>query len=140
MRRVHLSIVVENLHASSRYYRRLFGRGPDVERSDYQQWLLDEPPLNLSINQRAGARGIDHVGLQLDTLAELDAFREAGDAAGLGAFDQHDTTCCYARSDKRWLEDPDGVNWEVFVTHERLGETAADPACCATGSEERCCA
>ena len=140
MRRVHLSIVVDNLAASSRYYRRLFGRPPDLERADYQQWLLDEPPLNLSINERPGKRGVDHVGLQFDSLPELDAFREAGDAAGLGAFDEHDTECCYARSDKRWLTDPDGVSWEIFVTHERLGEAVNDPACCTKSAPDRCCA
>lgn len=120
MKRLHLHISVEDLDRSIGFYSTLFGAEPTVVKDDYAKWMLEDPRVNLAISQRDRvAPGVDHVGVQAETSAELAEMASRLKAAGETTFDQEATTCCYARSDKSWVTDPSGVRWETFHT---LGE------------------
>ena len=114
MKRFHVHVDVADLAASVRYYQTLFGCPPSVRKPDYAKWMLDDPRLNFAISQRGRAPGLDHLGLQVESveeLAEIGARLRAADAVNLA---EQGTTCCYARSDKFWSEDPQGLRWESF--------------------------
>lgn len=140
MHRLHLHVSVPDLAASIRFYETLFGAPPTVTKDDYAKWMLDDPRVNFAISQRGTAAGVDHVGIQADTAAELQALAGRLKAAGAETFDQAGTTCCYARSDKSWVRDPAGLRWETFFTFEEataygedLAADALEPAgaaCC----------
>lgn len=119
MKRLHLHIAVEDLGRSIGFYSTLFGAQPSVVKDDYAKWMLEDPRVNLAISQRGRAAGVDHVGVQAETAAELAEIATRLKAAGETTFDQEATTCCYAKSDKSWVADPSGVRWETFHT---LGE------------------
>lgn len=119
MKRLHLHISVEDLGRSIGFYSTLFGARPTVVKDDYAKWMLEDPRVNLAISQRDRAAGVDHVGVQAETAAELAEMAGRLKAAGETTFDQEATTCCYAKSDKSWVTDPSGVRWETFHT---LGE------------------
>jgi hypothetical protein len=119
MKRMHLHISVENLADSIRFYSAMFGDvGPTVVRSDYCKWELTDPVVNFAISQRGAKLGIDHVGIQVETDAELVEMNERFASAQLPVETQTGTTCCYAKSDKAWTVDPQGVAWETFRTLE----------------------
>ena len=142
MKRLHLHVAVEDLDTSIGFYARLFGAQPGVVKPDYAKWMLDDPRVNFAISTRAASAGLDHVGIQTDSRAELDEIaarlRDAEDAV----FRQEDASCCYAKSDKAWARDPSGLSWETFFTHgeetvygedvaRSAGPAAAEGACCA---------
>ncbi len=132
MKRFHVHLNVDNLEDSIGFYRMLFGVEPSVIESDYAKWMLDDPRLNFAISQRGRAAGIDHLGLQADDeagLAALGARLRDADAVTLA---EEGTVCCYARSDKLWAEDPQGVRWETFRT---LGASTS----CAGSESAPCC-
>jgi hypothetical protein len=116
----------------------VFGTEPTVRKPDYAKWMLEDPRINFAISQRGAKVGVDHLGFQVDTDEELGALRQQVAEAQIAALDQPDATCCYARSDKYWITDPQGIAWETYRT---LGEAeiygaqtkpAADAgACCA---------
>lgn len=140
MKRFHVSVGVADLDKSIEFYRTLFGEEPAVVKSDYAKWMLEDPRLNFSIN--AGhRRGVNHVGLQADTIEELGDIQARLDAAQAAVLDEPDVECCYARSTKTWVNDPDELKWETFVTHGQTtrygGGAAAEMA--AKGNERRCC-
>jgi catechol 2,3-dioxygenase-like lactoylglutathione lyase family enzyme len=116
MKRLHLHVSVPDLAQSIRFYETLFGAPPTVAKDDYAKWMLDDPKVNLAISQRDRAAGVDHVGIQVDSAAELGELADRLKAAGAVTIDQEATTCCYARSDKSWVTDPAGVRWETFYT------------------------
>ena len=117
MKRLHVHVVVPDLDQSIRFYSTLFGAQPTKTESDYAKWMLEDPRVNFAISQRATrAAGVDHVGIQVDTRPELDELAGRLKAAGAATFDEEATTCCYARSDKSWVNDPAGVRWETFYT------------------------
>ena len=116
MKRLHLHIAVEDLDRSIGFYSTLFGARPSVVKDDYAKWMLEDPRVNLAISRREHAAGVDHVGVQAETSAELAEMAARLKAAGETTFDQEATTCCYARSDKSWVTDPSGVRWETFHT------------------------
>lgn len=116
MKRFHVHVNVDDLEASIGFYRTLFGADPSVVESDYAKWMLDDPRVNFAISQRGRAAGIDHLGMQTEDeteLADLGARLREADAVTLA---EQGTVCCYARSDKFWAEDPQGVRWESFLT------------------------
>jgi len=117
MKRFHVHVNVESLEASIRFYTTLFGKAPSVVKPDYAKWMLEDPRVNFAISQRDRATGVDHLGLQAEDDAELAAIGEGLHAADAIALAEKATTCCYARSDKFWAEDPQGVRWESFQTH-----------------------
>lgn len=144
MKRFHVHVGVADLDQSIAFYTGLFGQAPSVAKPDYAKWMLDDPRINFAISSKEGvARGIEHLGLQVedaDELAEVYARLQAADRPVL---DEGETTCCYARSEKSWIADPDGVVWEAFLTTgdatvyggnpelSRLGSAnAAAGACC----------
>lgn len=117
MKRFHVHVGVADLDRSIRFYETLFGAPPAVVKSDYAKWMLEDPRVNFAISSRAAeATGVDHVGLQADDDAELAEIATRLKAAGEETFDQAATSCCYARSNKTWVQDPSGLRWETFHT------------------------
>ena len=116
MKRFHLHLNVDDLAANVGFYSKLFGAAPTRLESDYAKWLLDDPPVNFAISNRRPGTGIDHVGIQTDDAAELAAMQASARAADLALRDAGEGTCCYARSEKHWITDPQGIAWEHFHT------------------------
>ena len=117
MKRLHLHVSVPDLAQSIAFYETLFGAPASVVKDDYAKWMLDDPRVNFAISTRAErATGVDHVGIQVDSAAELSELSGRLKAAGAQTFDEQATTCCYAQSDKSWVADPAGVRWETFFT------------------------
>lgn len=140
MKRFHVHLHVEDLAQSIAFYSKLFAAQPTRTEGDYAKWMLDDPRINFAISTRGGKPGVDHLGFQTDNAQELDELKQRADAADLVRIDSGETTCCYARSEKHWVTDPQGVAWEHFHTladipvfSEKTGQPpAAEPsACCA---------
>jgi predicted lactoylglutathione lyase len=139
MKRMHLHVSVPDLAHSMRFYETLFGAPPTIVKPDYAKWMLEDPRVNFAISQRGVGAGVDHVGIQAESRAELDELAARLKTAGAHTFDEDAATCCYARSDKSWVTDPAGVRWETFFTFgeavtygEDRAEAAAAEACCGT--------
>lgn len=146
MKRIHLHISVPNVEQAIAFYSTMFDAPPSVVKPDYAKWMLEDPCVNLAISSRARAAGIDHVGVQVDSAAELAVLAARLKAAGSTTFDQEATTCCYAKSDKSWVTDTAGVRWESFFTHGEAtayGEDEVIPeaasACCAPQPARTAC-
>lgn len=136
MKRFHVHLSVANLQHSVAFYSKLFGCAPTRQESDYAKWMLDDPRINFAISTRTGTVGLDHLGFQADSDAELEAMKQQAQAADMALIDEGDTTCCYAASDKYWLTDPQGIAWEQFHTLADIpvfSQKAAEgaDACCA---------
>ena len=142
--RPHLALTVTDVERAIPFYEALFGTEPEKRRPGYAKFSVAAPALNFTLTQgrRTELGAFNHAGIQVETTEEVLAAKDRLVAAGLAAFDEMDTTCCYARQDKIWVHDPDGTPWEVFATHEdtevagRGGRAAAESACC----EPTCCA
>lgn len=139
MKRMHIHVSVENLEDSIRFYSAMFGNAePTVRKSDYCKWELVDPAVNFAISRRGAKPGVDHIGIQVESDAELVEMNARFAAAELPVHKQVGTTCCYATSDKAWTVDPQGVAWETFrtldsapmygVSHDKA---LAASACCA---------
>jgi catechol 2,3-dioxygenase-like lactoylglutathione lyase family enzyme len=128
MKRFHVHVSVDNLDTSIRFYTTLFGAAPGVRKSDYAKWMLDDPRVNFAISERGRAAGVDHLGLHAEDDAELAAIGARLVEADAVTLAEQGTTCCYARSDKFWAEDPQGVRWESFLTHGEATTYGAAPA------------
>jgi hypothetical protein len=138
MKRFHIHTHVEDLQASIAFYTRLFAAEPTRTESDYAKWMLEDPRVNFAISTRGDKPGIDHLGFQTDTEEELQELKARAEAADLALLDQGATTCCYARSDKHWITDPQGIAWEHFHTlsdipvfSEESQPAPEAAACCA---------
>ena len=145
MKRIHIHVGVEKLDESIRFYSAVFGAPPVKTKSDYAKWMLDDPRVNFAISTRA-AKGVDHLGIQVDAEEELTEIRERVKAGDLPTYDEGQTVCCYAKSDKSWVKDPTGIPWEAYRTMEDAqifsGKAAAEEsACCPERpvSETACC-
>jgi catechol 2,3-dioxygenase-like lactoylglutathione lyase family enzyme len=141
MNRFHVHVNVNDLPRSIAFYTQLFGAAPAVVKPDYAKWMLDDPRLNFAISQRDRAAGVDHLGIQADDAAALEAIGARLKAADAVSLAEVGTTCCYAHSDKYWAEDPHGLRWETFHTH---GEATtyyapADGAPTAAAANAACC-
>ena len=140
MKRFHVHACVQELEQSIAFYSKLFDAPPTRVESDYAKWMLEDPRINFAISTRGSKLGVDHLGLQADSDEELAELKERARAADLAMLDQGETTCCYARSDKYWLTDPQGIAWEQFHTLASIptfSETtpeaqSASSACCTT--------
>lgn len=145
MKRMHLHLGVEDLDQSIRFYSTLFGAEPVKVKPDYASWLLDDPRVNFAISTRAGEKGLDHLGLQVEQESELEEMRARFRDAEIPLADEGETVCCYARSDKSWLQDPAGIAWETYLTMEHTEyfseEAASENACCAPAANKasQCC-
>jgi catechol 2,3-dioxygenase-like lactoylglutathione lyase family enzyme len=133
--RPHLALTVTDVERSIPFYRALFGVEPSKVKPGYAKFEVDEPALNFALNQgeRESLGAFNHAGIQVASTDDVLAARLRLTRAGLAAFDEMDTTCCYARQDKIWVHDPDGIPWEVFVTHQDVDEAGTEPpaVCCA---------
>ncbi len=116
MKRLHVHVAVENLDRSIRFYSTLFGAAPTILKDDYAKWMLDDPRMNFAISDRVRVHGLDHLGIQVEHSEDLTDLASRLRAAGEVTRDQEAATCCYARSDKAWVNDPDGLRWETFFT------------------------
>ena len=127
MKRFHVHVSVDDLDANVKFYSTVFGAPPTVVKPDYAKWMVDDPRINFAISKRGSARGVDHLGVQVDSDEELRVLRARMTAAEVAALDQSDAACCYARSDKYWTTDPQGIPWETFHTLDSIpvyGDTA----------------
>ena len=136
MNRFHVHLNVADLGASIRFYSQLFAAEPSVVKHDYAKWMLEDPRINFAISSTGRAVGIDHLGIQVDSGAELNALGERLAAAGGAVMPEANAVCCYAQSDKAWTEDPQGTRWETFHTFgDATSYYAKDAtACAADGS------
>lgn len=116
MKRFHVHLHVDDLARSIGFYNQLFATMPARQESDYAKWMLDDPPVNFAISTRGSVPGIDHLGIQTDDAGELAALKARAQAADMALLDEGQTTCCYARSEKHWVTDPQGIAWEHFHT------------------------
>lgn len=138
MKRFHVHMHVSDLQANIAFYSRLFGAQPARVEADYAKWMLEDPRVNFAISTRGNADGLDHLGIQTDTEEELAQLKSQAQTADMALLDEGETTCCYARSDKYWVTDPQGVAWEHFRTldsipvfREAAPTVATESACCA---------
>lgn len=147
MKRLHVHVGVDNLDRSIAFYSGLFGSEPSVTQPDYAKWMLEDPQVNFAISHKDGAtKGIEHLGIQVEDSVELaDVFGRLQTAGG-PVLEEGATTCCYAKSEKSWIADPDGVVWEAFLTEGEAtiygdnpdfsvlaSDKAAANACCTPG-------
>lgn len=117
MKRLHVHVGVDDLDASIRFYSTLFAAEPSVARADYAKWMLEDPRVNFAISSGGhAARGIEHLGIQVESVEELAEVYGRLKAADAPVLEEGATTCCYARSEKSWIADPQGVVWETFHT------------------------
>ena len=146
MKRFHIHIGVEKLDEAIRFYSALFGAEPVKRQPDYAKWLLEDPRLNFAISTRVKTKGMDHLGIQVDEEGELVELRERLKAADMAVVEESETVCCYARSDKSWVQDPAGIPWEAYRTMEDAQvfsgyPNQAESACCTleTMGTPDCC-
>jgi catechol 2,3-dioxygenase-like lactoylglutathione lyase family enzyme len=116
MKRFHVHAHVDDLQASIAFYSKLFAAEPTRVEADYAKWMIEDPRLNFAISTRGGTTGVDHLGFQSDSEEELAELKARAQAADMALLDEGETTCCYARSEKHWVTDPQGIAWEHFHT------------------------
>jgi catechol 2,3-dioxygenase-like lactoylglutathione lyase family enzyme len=142
VKRLHVHVAVKNLDASIRFYSQLFATEPGVRKPDYAKWMLEDPRVNFAISQHDGKPGVQHLGIQVEDRAELAEVYERLQRAEGPVIEEGETTCCYAHSEKSWIDDPQGVRWETFLTTGEStiygtdeirpkAEKQAQAACCA---------
>ena len=143
MNRFHVHLHVDDLAKSIGFYSKLFAAEPTRVETDYAKWMIEDPRINFAISTRGNTPGIDHLGFQTDSVQELEVLKARAEGADMALIDDGETTCCYARSEKHWITDPQGIAWEQFHTlnnipvfHEEApAVVAAGPACCAPRGE-----
>ena len=144
MKRFHVHVGVSDLDQSIAFYSTLFGAQPTVTKADYAKWMLDDPRVNFAISaEHHAAKGIEHLGIQAENEGELSDVYARLKAADRPVLEEGATTCCYARSEKSWISDPDGVVWEAFHTNGEAtvyGDRPALGAVSASASNDACCA
>ena len=131
--KAHLALNVHDVERSIGFYRKMLGIEPSKVRTGYAKFDVQNPPLNLTLNQHefSGQGALSHLGIQVGSTDDVVAMREKWIDAGLLTRDEMQTNCCYALQDKTWVRDPDGNEWEVFVVlQDNLAETA--PCECGT--------
>ena len=141
MKRLHVHVSVDDLAHSIRFYSTLFAAEPTVSKPDYAKWMLDDPRVNFAISTHGGRTGLDHLGIQVESQDELQEVYARLREAGGDIIEQGQTACCYAKSEKSWIDDPAGISWETFFTTgentnygdgsgERGARVAHEGACC----------
>ena len=144
MKRFHVHVGVADLDQSIAFYSSLFGAAPSVTKPDYAKWMLDDPRVNFAISSdHHAAKGIEHLGIQAESEGELAEVFDRLKAADGPMLEEGATTCCYAKSEKSWISDPDGVVWEAFFTNGEAtvyGDSPALGAMSAGAATSNCCA
>jgi len=157
MKRLHIHMAVESLPQSIGFYSALFAAQPTVVKTDYAKWMLDDPRVNFAISTRGRQPGLDHLGIQVENSDELQEVYARLHKAGGNDIEQGATVCCYAKSEKSWIDDPAGIAWETFLTsgestdygdgtgertarvaHEKQGACCAPQAVPATAASACC--
>ena len=141
MKRFHVHVHVDDLARSIGFYSKLFAAEPTRVEADYAKWMLEDPRINFAISTRGARPGVDHLGFQTDDPAELADMKARAESADMALLDEGETTCCYARSEKHWVTDPQGIAWEHFHTLGSIpvfSEAAPDgaAACCTPASPQ----
>ena len=136
MKRFHVHVHVDDLDKSIGFYSKLFAAEPSRIEGDYAKWMLEDPRINFAISTRGARPGIDHLGFQTDDAGELAALKARAEAADMALLDEGETTCCYARSEKHWVTDPQGIAWEHFHT---LGDIPVFSAAQKPEAATACC-
>jgi catechol 2,3-dioxygenase-like lactoylglutathione lyase family enzyme len=142
MKRFHAHVRVEDLESSVRFYSTLFGTEPAVLKSDYAKWMLDDPRVNFAITAGSASTGLDHLGLQVESDEDLGLIAGRLTAAGQAVAKQENATCCYARGNKGWVSDPNGISWETFHTFGEstvYGNDIAPRPVTSNQAAESCC-
>lgn len=148
MKRFHVHVAVENIETSVRFYSQLFAAEPTVRKPDYAKWMLEDPRVNFAISQRGAKPGIEHLGIQVENRVELEDVYARLQRAERPVLEEGATTCCYAESEKSWIEDPQGVQWETFLTtgdstvygYDRANGESLKTDSAAAQSSSSCCA
>jgi catechol-2,3-dioxygenase len=140
MKRFHVHVAVHDLQQSIRFYSSLFGAAPSVTKSDYAKWMLDDPRVNFAISTRGARPGLDHLGLQAESDAELEEIGVRLAQADVSVMPQKGAACCYAKSDKYWTIDPQGIAWESFHTLDSVPVYGADTRIEPASEKRACCA
>jgi catechol 2,3-dioxygenase-like lactoylglutathione lyase family enzyme len=141
MKRMHVHVAVDDLQRSIGFYSALFAAQPAIVKSDYAKWMLDDPRVNFAVSTRGRQPGLDHLGIQADNGDELHEIYARLHKAGGTIVEQGQTSCCYAKSEKSWIDDPAGISWETFLTTgestdygdgsgERVARVAHEKSCC----------
>jgi catechol 2,3-dioxygenase-like lactoylglutathione lyase family enzyme len=140
MKRMHVHVSVDNIEKAVGFYSALFATKPAVVKHDYAKWMLDDPHVNFAISSRGGSPGLDHLGIQVESEDELQDVYSRLRGAGQNVVEEGKTTCCYAKSEKSWVDDPAGIPWETFFTtgestnygtsFEKGARVAHTKACC----------
>jgi catechol 2,3-dioxygenase-like lactoylglutathione lyase family enzyme len=144
MKRFHVHLGVPDISESIRFYSNLFGMPPSVEKPDYAKWMLDDPRVNFAISKRGAKTGLNHLGLQVESDDELAGVREQFKQADAPSVtDEKSIQCCYARGNKHWVRDPQGIPWEAFHTLDSIplfggAQEPAPAAACGTGASACC--
>ena len=137
MQRLHLHLGVKNLSESINFYKNLFKSEPTKLKEDYAQWVLEDPKINFAISTRVKTLGVDHLGIQVDKVEELNDIRNSLDKADISTHSDGEVTCCYAKSEKSWVNDPNGVAWEAYHTMENAEIYRVDDS--STIKEKKAC-
>lgn len=144
MKRLHVHVAVSDLQRSVGFYSALFAAQPTVLKSDYAKWMLEDPRVNFAISTRSKQAGLDHLGIQVEDQNELQEVYTRLRNAGGEIIAQGETACCYAKSEKSWIDDPAGISWEAFLTTGKSTDygdgTGERAARVAHGKESACCA
>jgi catechol-2,3-dioxygenase len=147
MKRLHVHVAVQSIEQSVTFYSNLFGLQPTVQKEDYAKWMLDDPRVNFAISARGREPGLDHLGIQAENTEELHEVAARLRSADMQVLDEGETTCCYSKSAKAWVVDPQGIAWETFFTSGQStaygedNEVSTDvqmhkqTACCAPATE-----
>ena len=148
MKRFHVHVAVNNLPQSTRFYSALFGTPPTVVKDDYAKWMLDDPRVNFAISERASQAGLNHLGFQADSADELEDIHARLKNADTSIAAEKGAQCCYATSDKYWVQDPSGIAWESFRSLDMIpfygeqsdkGESGKDSSPNDGGCGATCC-
>lgn len=134
MKRFHVHLSVNDLQQSVTFYSALFASAPTIQQDDYAKWMLEDPRVNFALSTRSGTPGIDHLGIQAESDAELTELGERLARAGQAVVPEAGTECCYARSEKLWTEDPQGTRWESFHTVGAVSSYHGDKPGCEMSS------
>jgi len=139
MKRFHIHIAVDDLEKNISFYSALFQAEPTVRESDYAKWMLDDPRINFAISNRGRKPGLDHLGLQVESTAELESVQQGLVAAALPIAAQKQAACCYVQSDKYWTVDPQGIAWEAFHSLNAIPMFGEDEVIQLEPASSGCC-
>ncbi len=137
MKKFHVHVGVKDLKEAVSFYSAMFGETPVKEKPDYAKWEPKDANLIFAISTRAKNLGVDHLGFRVDTDEELKGISDRLKKAELGVYDEGETTCCYTKSNKAWVQDPSGIPWEAYQNMEDVQifhEADEGRACCTPAS------